>query len=177
MCECPWYSRHRDIQIITTMADSRPDSFSANNVESQPSAPVQSRTGLRRKSLFVATHRHLPRGINPAGESHRRGFHPWMFLKICFRSSSIITTFVNILWPFVPAAIVLFFTRPDLEVAKFSLNYIAMIPTANLIGFAGQQLAQKLPKVLGMLQRIRNSHTVRSDISRCFAGNFHGLYS
>lgn len=104
----------------------------------------------------MATHRHLPRGVNPAGESHRRGFHPWYFLRICFRSSSIITTFVNILWPAVPAAIALYFIevgqdRPDLEVPVFALNYVAMVPTANLIGFAGQQLATKLPKVLGML--------------------------
>lgn len=31
------------------------------------------------------------------------------------------------------------------------LNYIAMIPCANLIGFAGQELARKLHKVFGVL--------------------------
>ena len=56
---------------------------------------------------------------------------------------------VNALWPFVPAAIALHFARPDLHVWIFALNYIAMIPPANLIGFAGQELARKLPKVLG----------------------------
>ena len=56
---------------------------------------------------------------------------------------------VNILWPFVPAAIAIHFARPDLHLWIFILNYVAMIPTANLVGFAGQELARKLPKVLG----------------------------
>ena len=56
---------------------------------------------------------------------------------------------VNALWPFVPAAIAIHFARPDLHVYIFALNYIAMVPTANLIGFAGQELARKLPKVFG----------------------------
>ena len=33
----------------------------------------------------------------------------------------------------------------------FILNYIAMVPSANLIGFAGQDLARKLPKAGGVL--------------------------
>jgi Ca2+:H+ antiporter len=33
----------------------------------------------------------------------------------------------------------------------FILNYIAMIPCANLVGFAGQELARKLPRVVGIL--------------------------
>ena len=33
----------------------------------------------------------------------------------------------------------------------FVLNYIAMIPAANTIGFAGQELARKLPRTLGVL--------------------------
>lgn len=58
---------------------------------------------------------------------------------------------VNVLWPFVPAAIALHFARPDLHVWVFALNYIAMVPSANLLGFAGGELAKKLPKVLGVL--------------------------
>lgn len=58
---------------------------------------------------------------------------------------------VNILWPFVPPAIVLHFARPDLHLWIFILNYIAMVPSANLLGFAGGELAKKLPKVLGVL--------------------------
>ena len=58
---------------------------------------------------------------------------------------------VNVLWPFVPAAIVMHFARPDLHVWVFTLNYIAMVPSANLLGFAGGELAKKLPKVFGVL--------------------------
>ena len=92
----------------------------------------------------------LPRGINKDGESNRRGINPWLFLKICFRSSCTISKYVNVLWPFVPAAIAIHFARGgELYRATFALNYIAMIPTANLIGFAGQELARKLPRVFG----------------------------
>lgn len=33
----------------------------------------------------------------------------------------------------------------------FTLNYLAMIPAANTIGYAGQELGRKLPHVLGVL--------------------------
>ena len=91
----------------------------------------------------------VTRGIHPDGESGRKGWHPWKFLKICVRSSSMVSKFVNVLWPFVPAAIAVHFARPDAHMWVFALNYVAMVPTANLIGFAGQELARKLPKVLG----------------------------
>ena len=91
----------------------------------------------------------VTKGIQPDGESGRRGIHPWHFLRICFRSSCSASKFANVLWPVVPAAIAIHFARPDQHVAIFVLNYIAMIPAANLLGFAGQELARKLPKVLG----------------------------
>ena len=94
----------------------------------------------------------VTKGIHPDGESGRRGIHPWLFLKVCFKSTSTASKFVNILWPFVPAAIAVHFIWPDSHAtAVFTLNYLAMIPTANLIGFAGQELARKLPKVFGVL--------------------------
>lgn len=62
-------------------------------------------------------HMHLPRfnhnghevtpGIEPEGESGRKGFHPLKFLKIVFKSNSLISSWVNILWPMVPVAIAL----------------------------------------------------------------------
>lgn len=104
-------------------------------------------------------HAHLPRfnhnghkvtrGIHPDGESGRKGVHPWHFLRICFRSTSTASKVVNVLWPVVPAAIAIHFARPDLPLWVFALNYIAMIPAANLVGFAGQELARKLPRVVG----------------------------
>jgi Ca2+:H+ antiporter len=33
----------------------------------------------------------------------------------------------------------------------FALSYIAMVPSANLLGFAGQEFARKMPKVAGIL--------------------------
>ena len=98
----------------------------------------------------------LPRKIHEAGESGRRGFHPVHFLRVSFHSSNTVSKWVNVLWPFVPVAIALHFYersshREDLSLWVFAFNYIAMAPAANLIGFAGQQLAWKLPKVFGII--------------------------
>ncbi|PYI15528.1 vacuolar H+/Ca2+ exchanger [Aspergillus japonicus CBS 114.51] len=89
--------------------------------------------------------------IDTAGESGRTGIHPVHFLRVCLRSTCTLSMLVNVLWPFVPAAIVIHFARPDLHVWVFALNYIAMVPSANLLGFAGGELAKKLPKVFGVL--------------------------
>ena len=91
----------------------------------------------------------VTKGIKPEGESGRSGIHPWHFLRICFKSTSTISLLVNFLWPFVPVAIAMHFARKKLHVVIFTLNYIAMVPTANLVGFAGQELARKIPKVIG----------------------------
>jgi Ca2+:H+ antiporter len=90
-------------------------------------------------------------GIKPEGESGRRGFHPLKFFRICFRSSCTLSMLVNFLWPMVPVAIALHFARPDLHLAIFITSYIAMVPAANLIGFAGQEFARKIPKVAGVI--------------------------
>ncbi|RAH50151.1 hydrogen/calcium exchanger domain-containing protein [Aspergillus brunneoviolaceus CBS 621.78] len=89
--------------------------------------------------------------IDTAGESGRTGIHPVHFLRVCLRSTCTLSMLVNVLWPFVPAAIAIHFARPDLHVWVFALNYIAMVPSANLLGFAGGELAKKLPKVFGVL--------------------------
>ncbi|KAL8925217.1 MAG: hypothetical protein Q9172_002322 [Xanthocarpia lactea] len=96
----------------------------------------------------------VTRGIHPDGESGRRGLHPHHFLRISARSTSKISMIVNVLWPFVPAAIAVRYTHPEAHLWIFALNYVAMVPTANLIGFAGQELARKLPKVFGVLIEI-----------------------
>lgn len=89
--------------------------------------------------------------IAPEGESGRKWFHPLHFFKICWTSSSHASRAVNLLWPTVPAALAVRYARSDLHLAVFVLNYIAMVPCANLIGFAGQELARKLPRVFGIL--------------------------
>ncbi|KAJ5777120.1 hypothetical protein N7520_000366 [Penicillium odoratum] len=89
--------------------------------------------------------------VDSAGESGRSGVHPIHFFRVVFKSVCTASMMVNILWPFVPAAIAMHFARPDLHVWVFALNYIAMVPSANVLGFAGGELAKKLPKTLGVL--------------------------
>lgn len=89
--------------------------------------------------------------VHTAGQSGRSGVQPLLFLQVCFRSTCTLSMIVNILWPFVPAAIVMHFARPDLHVWVFALNYVAMVPSANVLGFGGGELAKKLPKVFGVL--------------------------
>jgi hypothetical protein len=102
----------------------------------------------------------VTRRIEPDGESGRRGFHPWKFLIICWRSSSHISKWTNVLWPFTIAAMVLYWRygrklqyeeESPYSLWTFILAYIGMIPAANLVGFAGQELARKIPKVLGVI--------------------------
>jgi Ca2+:H+ antiporter len=104
---------------------------------------------------ILPTHNHnghkVTKHIKPEGESGRRGIHPIHFFKIAWRSASDASRIVNILWPVVPAAIAVRYAKPDMHLTIFVLNYIAMVPCANLIGFAGQELARKLPKVFGVL--------------------------
>ena len=78
-------------------------------------------------------------GIQPEGESGRRGVHPWQFLKISARSVSTLSAATNVLWPFVPAAIILHFLRGNHHVWTFATAYIGMVPAASLLGFAGQE--------------------------------------
>ena len=98
--------------------------------------------------------------IYSSGESGRKGVHPKHFLAVCFKGTSTLSMMVNILWPFVPAAIVLHFARHDLHIWVFTLNYIAIVPTANLLGFAGGELARKLPKVWGIVLETTLTSTV-----------------
>ncbi|KAI1108070.1 hypothetical protein F5Y14DRAFT_118017 [Nemania sp. NC0429] len=89
--------------------------------------------------------------VKTAGESGRRGIHPLHFFRIIWMSSSKISRAVNILWPFVPAALAVYYTNVGSPALRFSLSYIAMVPCANLIGFSGAELARKMPHMLGVL--------------------------
>lgn len=84
------------------------------------------------------------------GESGRHGFHPATFLKVLWRSSCTASMLVNLLWPVVPVAFVLQLFH-GLHLWKFATAYIAVIPSANLLGFAGQEFSRKMPKVAGIL--------------------------
>jgi len=88
---------------------------------------------------------------HPDGESGRSGFHISHFLSVSWKSSNAVSMYVNYLWPFVPAAIILHFALPSKPLWVFAISYVGMIPAANLLGFAGQEFARKMPKVSGIL--------------------------
>jgi Ca2+:H+ antiporter len=138
-------------------ADSqRPDKHTETKSTAGPSVPTENEAPQQQSELLpvyrvnVNGHR-VTKYIAPDGESGRRGIHPIQFFKICWSSASDASRAVNLLWPCVPAALAVRYSRSDLHLAIFVLNYIAMVPCANLIGFAGQELARKLPRVFGIL--------------------------
>lgn len=77
--------------------------------------------------------------------------HPATFLIICWKSSSRASMLTNSLWPFTIAAMILHYCYHANELWIFVTAYVGMVPAANLVGFAGHQLAQKLPTTLGVL--------------------------
>ncbi|KAK3192556.1 hypothetical protein K4F52_001355 [Lecanicillium sp. MT-2017a] len=89
--------------------------------------------------------------VKDAGESGRKGIHPWHFLRISFRSASRASALCNLLWPVVPAALAVRYTLNSHHTLIFILAYISMVPCANLVGFAGQEFARKVPHVFGVL--------------------------
>ncbi|RSL95875.1 hypothetical protein CEP52_011824 [Fusarium oligoseptatum] len=107
-----------------------------------------------KKSKKMDHYTRTTRWIKPAGESGRKGFHPIHFTKISFKSASRASLLCNLFWPVVPAAIAVRYALPDHHTLIFILAYIAMVPCANMIGFAGQELARKLPHVFGVLTEI-----------------------
>lgn len=93
----------------------------------------------------------LPRvEVAHEGESGRSGFHLRHFLQVLWRSSCAPSMLTNILWPFVPAAIILRYAT-NVPLWTFAASYVGVIPSANLLGFAGQEFARKMPKVTGIL--------------------------
>ncbi|KAJ4357574.1 uncharacterized protein N0V89_002150 [Didymosphaeria variabile] len=96
-------------------------------------------------------HHIVPSHVHPDGESGRSGFHPGHFIRVSWRSGSKVAKYVNLLWPLVPVAIILATVTPGLPLVVFAFSYVAMIPVANLLGFAGQEFARKMSKVSGIL--------------------------
>jgi Ca2+:H+ antiporter len=89
--------------------------------------------------------------VRPTGESGRSGIHPLIFLRNVFRSASWASRVANVLWPVVPAAIAVIYAMPKNHLVVFILSYLAMVPCANLIGFAGQEMSRKFPHVMGVI--------------------------
>ncbi|KAF1951790.1 hypothetical protein CC80DRAFT_480675 [Byssothecium circinans] len=96
-------------------------------------------------------HHFVPPQIHPDGESGRTGFHLAHFLSVSWRSGSNAAKYVNLLFPFVPLAIIIHYVLPSHPLLIFGFSYVAMVPVANLLGFAGQEFARKMPKVSGIL--------------------------
>jgi len=92
----------------------------------------------------------ITHGIHPDGESNRSGFSPKHFFQVLWKSSNKVSQYVNLLWPFALAAIILNFVISN-PIWIFAVAYVGMIPAANLLGFAGQEFARKMPKVSGIL--------------------------
>ncbi|KAF8853173.1 Ca2+/H+ antiporter [Acephala macrosclerotiorum] len=146
----------RNPKAGATSGRSRDQNTSSDYPTTVPSNSHESAT-FQEKGQVLPVHRvnhnghKVTKGIKPDGESGRKGIHPLHFIKICWSSTSHASRAVNLLWPVVPAALAVRYARKDLHLTIFILNYIAMVPCANLIGFAGQELARKLPKVFGVL--------------------------
>ncbi|KAL8353687.1 hypothetical protein RB601_003495 [Gaeumannomyces tritici] len=114
-------------------------------------SPQQQQQQQQQQNLALKRTRSMPPFLRPEGESGRNGFHLMQFLRIIWRSSNIVSSYVNILWPVVPAALTITYARPDWHLTIFILSYISMVPCANLVGFAGQELARKVAHVYGVL--------------------------
>ena len=127
----------------------------ADTVDGVAEKPSAYSNGTNSTQHILPTHNNQghtkTRGIEPNGESGRSGFSAKHFPKLAWRSSSTTSSVTNLLWPFVPAAIILHFVKGNHHVWTFAINYIAMVPCANLVGYAGQELARKLPLVAGIL--------------------------
>ncbi|KAI4214689.1 MAG: hypothetical protein LQ351_002762 [Letrouitia transgressa] len=127
----------------------------ATGQDVEPSNSNTNETGEKTHKHRLPMYNHnghkVTRGIKPEGESGRKGIHPFHFLRIAARSTSKVSMAVNVLWPFVPAAIAVRYAAHEQHKWIFALCYIAMVPAANLVGFAGQELARKLPKVFGVV--------------------------
>ncbi|KAK1977202.1 calcium/proton exchanger [Colletotrichum cereale] len=143
------WSRRRDSEESIIAIEKMRPIYSARG-----ELPVHNWTSSR------ATSRRNMVRIKPSGESGRSGLHPWEFLKITWRSSSRASLLCNIFWPVVPAAFVVrckTYTEvavdilPDYHVLIFALTYMATIPCANMVGFAGQELSRKVNHVFGVL--------------------------
>ncbi|KAL6711754.1 hypothetical protein ACN47E_002797 [Coniothyrium glycines] len=119
---------------------------SSREYTSEKTARHSSRDNGRSLPQYNHNGHAVTKGIHPDGESGRRGFHPIKFLVICGKGHNILSRLANILWPVVPVAIALHFAKPEWHLAIFVTNYIAMLPAAQLLGFAGQELSRKIPQ-------------------------------
>ncbi|KXL49735.1 hypothetical protein M433DRAFT_89061 [Acidomyces richmondensis BFW] len=142
---------------LFTRKDAHPDTVRTQNENGgEKKGPQLPRYNSEGQQINHAGHV-VGRYIQPDGESGRTGFHPWRTVRICWRSSSNASSWTNVLWPFTIAAMILHyaplgdFAHTDRRLWIFITSFIGMIPAANLVGFGGQELARKIPKVAGVI--------------------------
>lgn len=131
----PSATPEKPIQIATSSAPS------THNASSAPLPHPVGPRALPNGLSYLIRRRHTahpacpgpmpnPAPLNPAKE--RTGFHPIEMVKLAFRNSCQFGMYVNVFMPVVPVAIVVRAVKPDAHLAVFILNYIAMMPAANL---------------------------------------------
>lgn len=145
----PIFATHQPFHPPPSMTDIHGPRPSAPAVDDTPEHS-HDRTPLLPTTVSRAVHETTPSWVAHEGESGRSGFHVRHFLAVLWRSSCTASMLVNVLWPLVPVAIVLN-CLPGLPLWKFAAAYVAVVPSANLLGFAGQEFARKMPRVAGIL--------------------------
>lgn len=71
-------------------------------------------------------------------------------INVVLKNASIPVQLLLLLWPFVPVAITLAFTKKDEHRLIFALSYIAIVPCASTLDLTGQELAHLLPRIAGI---------------------------
>lgn len=149
--------RRRGFHLFKRRLPSQPNAPTTTNSSTLEKGPHDSPSGVvSRTATDGATDPKGSQSVAQAqpedeGESGRTGVHPWKFLQICFRSSCTASKWTNVLWPWTIAAFVMHFAFPQNHLWVFITSYIGMVPAANLLGFAGGELAKKMPKVIGVV--------------------------
>lgn len=77
----------------------------------------------------------------------RTGFNLWKMARLAFLGNCKMSTIANCLFPVIPIAIAFRYSLPEQHLWIFILNYLAMVPAANLLSYAGEQLTENLPHV------------------------------
>ncbi|KAK6362307.1 hypothetical protein TWF730_006003 [Orbilia blumenaviensis] len=77
-------------------------------------------------------------------------FHPVKIVTITAKSTSRLSSYTHVLLPAIPVGIALWYTsRATNPILVFVFNFIAMIPSGNLLAFGAGELQHRLPKTLG----------------------------
>ncbi|KAF3929051.1 hypothetical protein ABW20_dc0103827 [Dactylellina cionopaga] len=102
-------------------------------------------------------------------------FHPIKAAIITLKSVSRLSSYSNLLFPAIPIGIVMWYARRETyPLAVFILNFIAIIPSGNLLAFASRELHHKLPRDIAATLEILTGAIVEIIITLVllFGGHF-----